>query len=289
MPVTIHNELISVRIKEKGAELESLFNKELGLEYIWNGDPAFWGKSSPVLFPIVGQLLEDKYRYQGKTYSLPRHGFARDQVFELESHTDNYAVFLLRSNESTRSLYPFDFELRINYRLDKNRLTVEYSVKNTGVGEMYFSIGAHPAFAVPLVKGTEYEDYYLAFSKIETAPRWTISKGGQIGDAEPFLDSTSTLQLKKELFSRDALVFKGLESNQISIKSNKHLHGIEFSFSGFPFFGIWAAPGADFVCLEPWCGIADSVKHNQELTLKEGIEKLLRAGSWARQWSVTCF
>lgn len=289
MPVTIHNEFISVRIKEKGAELESLFHNELGLEYIWNANPAFWGKSSPVLFPIVGQLLEDKYRYQNKTYSLPRHGFARDQIFELEIHTDTHAVFLLKSNESTRSMYPFDFELRINYRLDKNRLTVGYSVKNTGVGEMYFSIGAHPAFAVPLVKGTEYEDYYLSFSKAETSPRWTISKGGQIGDAEPFLDSTSTLQLKKELFSRDALVFKGLESDQISIKSDKHLHGIDFGFSGFPYFGIWAAPGADFVCLEPWCGIADSVKHNQELKLKEGIEKLLPAGSWERQWSVTCY
>jgi galactose mutarotase-like enzyme len=289
MAITIKNEFLRVRIKEKGAELGSLFAHATGLEYIWNADPAFWGKSSPVLFPIVGQLKSDTYIFEDKSYSLPRHGFARDMVFEVEETGADYAVFQLRSNESTRLWYPFDFDLRIRYTLDGNRLMVGYSVRNETPGAMYFSLGAHPAFAVPLVPGTKYDDYFLAFSHEETAPRWKITSSGQISDPESFLDSSNVLPLTKELFAHDALVFKGLQSETISIKSSRHNHGLDFSFAGWPYFGIWAAPGADFVCLEPWCGIADSVDHNQLLTEKDGIQTLLPGSTWTREWSVTCF
>lgn len=289
MTVTIKNEFLRARIKEKGAELESLLSDETGLEYIWNADPAFWGKSSPVLFPIVGQLKSDTYFYDGKSYSLPRHGFARDMVFEVEEAGVDYVIFLLRSDGSTKLRYPFDFELRIRYFLEGNRLTVRYSVRNATEGALYFSLGAHPAFAVPLVPGTKYDDYFLAFSEEETASRWKISAGGQISDPESFLDRSDSLPLKKELFAHDALVFKGLRSEMISIKSTMHDHGVDFSFPGWIYFGIWAAAGADFVCLEPWCGIADSVHHNQSLTEKEGIQTLLPGSSWTREWSVKCY
>jgi galactose mutarotase-like enzyme len=289
MAVTIKNELLSARINEKGAELESLFSDETGLEYMWNADPVFWAKSSPVLFPIVGQLKSNTYIFEDKPYSLSRHGFARDMEFEVEETGADHVTFLLRSNEATRLRYPFDFDLRIRYSLERNCLTVSYSVRNITAGAMYFSLGAHPAFAVPLVPGTKYEDYFLAFSNEETILRWKITSDGQISDPESFLQASKVLPLKKELFASDALVFKGLQSETISIKSSLHNHGLDFSFEGWPYFGIWAAPGADFVCLEPWCGIADSVDHNQSLTEKEGIQTLLPGSTWTREWSVKCF
>jgi galactose mutarotase-like enzyme len=288
MAVKLTNNFISVSIKEKGAELESLFHKAHHLEYIWNANPKFWGKSSPILFPIVGQLKSDTYQYKNKTYSLPRHGFARDHIFEVESRNTNKAVFLLKSSVESKEVYPFDFELRVVYTIEGEKLNVEYQVKNLSDEVMFFSLGAHPAFNVPLIQKTKYTDYYLEFSEEETAPRWTITKQGQIDEPESFLHSATTLPLDKKLFSNDALVFKGLKSTRISLRSTVHAHGFHFAFEGFPFFGIWAAPDADFVCLEPWCGIADSVKHNQELSEKEGIQKI-ECELWSRSWSVTCF
>jgi galactose mutarotase-like enzyme len=288
MAVTLTNNFLSVSIKEKGAELESLFHKAHHVEYIWNGNPKFWGKSSPILFPIVGQLKSDTYIFNNKSYSLPRHGFARDYVFEVESRNTNKAVFLLRSSPASKEVYPFDFELRVVYTIEGEKLNVQYQVKNLSEEVMFFSLGAHPAFNVPLIQRTKYSDYFLEFSEEETAPRWTITKQGQIGEPEPFLQSAKTLPLDKNLFSRDALVFKKLNSTIISLRSTVHAHGFHFEFEGFPYFGIWAAPDADFVCLEPWCGIADSVNHNHELSEKEGIEKI-EGELWSRSWSVTCF
>jgi galactose mutarotase-like enzyme len=155
---------------------------------------------------------------------------------------------------------------------------------------MLFSLGAHPAFKVPLIEGTSYTDYTLEFNSTESAPAWKISPEGLItGETVPTLQNTSRLALRKELFYGDALVFKNLKSDSISIKSTKHNHGLDFAFAGFPFFGIWAAKNADFVCLEPWCGIADSVDHDQNLSNKEGIQHLTSGKSWTRNWSIKCY
>lgn len=286
MNTIISNEFLVARIKHKGAELSSLFSLEKDLEYIWNADPAYWAKSSPVLFPVVGALKDNTYVYNGKSYNLPRHGFAREINFELEKHFTSQAVFILRSNESTRESYPFSFTLRISYELAGRRLTTTYEVVNGGEHELLFSLGAHPAFRVPLKAGEEYHDYLLEFDRKETSGRWPVMEGGLIGkDPEPSLDNTSILPLSKDLFSRDALVFKNLSSKAITLRNESGTHGLKFSFEGFPFFGIWAAPGADFVCLEPWCGIADSVGHNQDLYTKEGINRLESGGVWTRSWS----
>ena len=150
---------------------------------------------------------------------------------------------------------------------------------------MYFSIGGHPAFNVPLVEGTEYTDYYLEFNKDEILPRWPISSEGLIEKIpEPFLQSGNILSLNKELFYKDALVFKNPASSMIFLLSNKTNHGLHFNFSGFPYLGIWAAKNADFVCIEPWCGIADSVHSDQQIINKEGINKLSAGEIFERKW-----
>jgi galactose mutarotase-like enzyme len=270
--ITIENEYLNIQIKEKGAELCSIVHKQFALEYMWSGDAAYWGKTSPVLFPIVGTLKNNTYFFNGKAYELPRHGFVRESMFTVEKQTHDSACFLLEHNANTLKVYPFAFAFRIHYTLQKNTLTVTYDVKNIDVQTLYFSVGAHPAFKIPLVNSTSYNDYQLVFNKNEHAPKWPISSEGLIEEAPiPFFENNNTIPLYKALFYKDALVFKNIQSSTISIQSVKTNHGFDFSIQGFPYLGIWAAKEANFICIEPWCGIADSVNHNQELTQKEGI------------------
>ncbi len=284
---TLKNQNLTIKINPKGAELISLFNNENQTEYLWNADPKFWGKSSPVLFPIVGSLKENLYRFEGQKYTLSRHGFARDSVFMVEKSEENKVTFLLTYDENTLKVYPFKFEFRMIYSLEKNTLKVTYSVKNVGVNKMYFSVGGHPAFAVPLTKNTVYDDYYLAFNKSENFMRWGLTSDGLI-ETQPhdFLIGTNKLKLTKALFHDDAIVFKNLESTSVILKSDRTNHQLKFDFEGFPYLGIWAAKNANFVCIEPWCGIADSANHTQELTEKEGIIGLDLGEIFKRTWQV---
>lgn len=287
---TIESPAIKAVINPKGAELTSLVLKSTNQEYLWSGDPAYWGKFSPVLFPIVGTLKNNQYQYKGQSYSLSRHGFARDQQFAVEQQSADAITFLLKSNSATLKVFPFEFEFRIRYTALDASLAVSYEVVNTGKEELYFSVGAHPAFRVPLTADTDYDDYVLAFEREETTPRWPISPDGLIETTpQPLLQNIQKLPLTKALFQKDALVLKGLKSTRISLRSDKTNHGLDMDFPGFPFFGIWAAKDADFVCLEPWCGIADGVDASQQLTEKEGINKLNTKETFTRTWTVTLF
>ncbi|MEO5681480.1 MAG: aldose 1-epimerase family protein [Chitinophagaceae bacterium] len=287
---TIENKFLTVTISPKGAELQSMYNKEVKLEYMWSGDPAFWGKHSPVLFPIVGTLKADTYYFNDQAYQLGRHGFARDMDFIVTEQAADAITFSLESNAITMINYPFAFRFAVKYELNGNSVQTTYSISNKGIGAMYFSVGGHPAFKIPLVEGIVYNDYYLQFNQPERAGRWPISKDGLIEMIPTeVLNQSDRLPLAKELFQTDALVFKGLSSNSVVLKSDKNPHGLSFDFTGFPYLGIWAAKNADFVCIEPWCGIADSVNTNQQLVHKEGIHVLQPAKNFERSWSVTLF
>ncbi len=287
---TIENDILQVVISAKGAELQSVINKDFGIEYMWSGDSKFWGKKSPVLFPIVGGLKENKYTFNGNTFEMGRHGFARDMAFVVTAQDDVSVTFGIQSSEETQVKYPFDFRFFITYTLQGGILKVTYSVQNTGNAKMYFSVGGHPAFAVPLVINTTYEDYYLQFSSVENAGRWPLSADGLIETkAVPCIENTDELALRKELFYEDALVFKHLQSNRISLLSNKTSHGLVLQFDGFPYMGIWSAKNADFVCIEPWCGIADSVDASGKLEKKEGINTLATNETFTREWSAEFF
>lgn len=191
MTVIIQNDQLIAEIAEHGAELISLKSKEHGLEYIWQGDPAYWGRHAPVLFPFVGRLKDDQYVYQGKTYQMGQHGFARDMDFEVIEHGQEMASFILRSTPETLEKYPFDFELVISYELGGDGITVHYQVANTGEKEMFFSIGGHPAFNVPLEEGLSFEDFYLAFSPLKSRLRLPL-KGPFIDMDQKTLGQTNT-------------------------------------------------------------------------------------------------
>jgi galactose mutarotase-like enzyme len=287
--IYLHNDSVEATINPLGAELQKLNGRESGINYLWSGDPAYWGKFSPVLFPIVGTLKDNHYAYKGSFYTLHRHGFAREKMFLAEKVSDSEAVFTLQDDESTRVVYPFRFVLQLRYKIEGNRLTVTYTVYNPGEDELFFSIGAHPAFAVPIKKELAYSNYYLQFNEPETAVRWGLQDGLLLDTSEPFLVKEQQVHLSAELFARDAIVLKGLKSTSVALRTAIDSRGLSFGISGWPHLGIWAAPGAPFVCIEPWEGHADPVSHDGDITHKPGIVKLGASEDWQKSWWVELY
>ncbi len=288
--LTIENTIMKACFREKGAELSSFYNKSLALELLWQGDPAFWGKQSPVLFPIVGALKDNQYAYKGETYQMGRHGFARDKQFKVVQHHDDQITFLLQHDEETLQIYPFEFDLYIHYKLFAQSLIVTYKIANPSESkDLYATIGAHPAFNLPVEKYLEYNDYTIYFEEEEDAVRYPIDQHGLLKlQGEPALHK-GVLPLSKELFFNDALVFKHLRSETLEIRSARSEHGLSVDFGGFDYLGIWAAKNADFVCIEPWCGVADSVNSQHVFEQKEGMQKIAPKESFSIAWSVTSF
>jgi galactose mutarotase-like enzyme len=289
MELYLENEHIRASFASKGAELQHITGIDSGTEYLWSGDPAYWGKFSPVLFPIIGALKENIYYYEGQAYTLPRHGFARDMEFEFEKISEHELLFTLVHTAETLKVYPFEFILKLRYKLVAATLSCTYELSNPGSNDLLFSIGAHPAFPAPLNKQGNYTDYFLEFNADEIITYHHIVDNLISPETSDLLLEDRKLYLKHELFYNDALVVKNLQSNSISLMNTKTYNGINFKFDNFPYFGIWAAKDADFVCLEPWCGIADATDHNQQLKDKEGIITLTPNGEWQRGWAVTCF
>lgn len=276
MTVQLENEFLIATIAEAGAELVSLRSKSMNIEYIWQGNPAFWNRHSPILFPIVGRLKNDQYIYEGKTYHLPQHGFARDQLFQVIEQSDQSATFSLKSTKETYQYYPFDFELVLTYELEEQNLIVRYQVENLGIQTMYFSIGGHPAFNVPLEETLTFEDYFLNFFPKKSRTQIPLS-GSALNIKNKTLAQTNTsIDLIHELFKNDALIFETKGNNAFSIETDKSQHGITLSYTDAPYVGIWSPypKKAPFVCIEPWWGIADTIDTDGQLTNKLGIQLL---------------
>ena len=257
----------------RGAELTSLRAPANGLEYIWPADPAVWARHAPVLFPLVGRLPDDAYHYEGRDYKLPQHGFARDQEFDVVRHSATELVFQLRHDEASRAVFPFAFELTITYTLHEALLTVRWDVRNPATDQpLLFSIGAHPAVRCPLLPGEVFEDYYFEFDHPVTLERHLLQGGLLTGETAPVLCEAQQLPLTYELFADDALVFKHYDFTRLTLRSRKSAHFVRFQFNGFPYLGLWTkGPGAGFVCVEPWHGIASSSGAPGDLRDKEGI------------------
>ena len=289
MEIYIENEHLRASFASKGAELQRITGVDSGTEYLWSGDADYWPKFSPILFPIIGALKENTYQFEVEKYILPRHGFARDMDFEVEKLSELEILFTLKSSTETLKVYPFEFKLGLRYKIFGAKVCCTYEVINPADKELLFSIGGHPAFAAPLNKQGDYNDYFLQFNA-DDALTFHVIEDNLISNKTITLNlENKRLYLKHELFYNDALVIKSLKSNSISLMNTKTYNGINFKFENFPYFGIWAAKDADFVCLEPWCGIADSVNHNQQLRDKEGVITLSPHGQWQRMWQVTCF
>ncbi len=269
----LFNDYIEIQIKSKGAELCSL--KKENLEYLWQGDEKFWARHAPVLFPIVGKLIDDEYILNDKTYKMYQHGFARDCDFELIKKTENSLSFKLTQSNQTLEKYPFNFELYISYALLQNKVKISYEVKNNSDETMPFSIGAHPAFNWPLEDEIKKENYYFGFentNKLELLP--LTSQGIDSKTKTIFLDENK-LPINEELFKNDALIVKDLKNKTITLKSFYSDRFIKMSFPNFEYLGLWSKPsGAPFVCIEPWHGIADFIEHDKKIENKKGIKIL---------------
>jgi galactose mutarotase-like enzyme len=279
MKTLIENESLIVESKTQGAELTSIRLKSDGTEYLWQGDPKYWARHAPVLFPIVGAVADGRYTYESKQYAMKNHGFARDSEFDLAEYKPSAAVYRLVSDEETYKLYPFKFTLEIGYALRGNALEVRYAVVNGGTKDMYFSIGAHPAFNCPLAPGQAFGDYYLEFEKLETAGRQFVNSANLLvaGRNAPFLPGGRVLPMREGMFDEGAYILAGVRSTSVALKGGDTEKSVTVRFPGFPFLGIWAPPGAPFVCIEPWHGIAESTDFKGDLTQKQGI-LALRAG-----------
>ncbi|EPR3376135.1 aldose 1-epimerase family protein [Listeria monocytogenes] len=287
--IKLENEVLLVEMKTAGAELTRIFHKDTGLEYLWKADSKFWGRHSPVLFPTVGRLVEDIYLVDGKPYHLGQHGFARDRDFQVVEQTEKSVRFELDADEDSLAVYPYKFKLSIIYTIEKNTVAVSYEVENTDNKRIYFSIGAHPAFNLPLTDGTTFEDYYLDFGTEENLETLCLEGPYRSGEIKKVVDEAARyLPLNYDLFKNDALIFEALKQKEMTIKSDKTPHFVKVSFPEFPFVGVWTAKaGTPFLCIEPWYGIADGAGESVELRDKAGIEHLEPEAVFASEYEIT--
>ncbi|MBV1571347.1 aldose 1-epimerase family protein [Listeria monocytogenes] len=287
--IKLENEVLLVEMKTAGAELTRIFHKDTGLEYLWNADSKFWGRHSPVLFPTVGRLVEDTYLVDGKPYHLGQHGFARDRDFQVVEQTEKSVRFELDADEDSLAVYPYKFKLSIIYTIEKNTVAVSYEVENTDNKRIYFSIGAHPAFNLPLTDGTTFEDYYLDFGTEENLETLCLEGPYRSGEIKKVVDEAARyLPLNYDLYKNDALIFEALKQKEMTIKSDKTPHFVKVSFPEFPFVGVWTAKaGTPFLCIEPWYGIADGAGESVELRDKAGIEHLEPEAVFASEYEIT--
>lgn len=262
---TIENKNIRICARSVGAELCSFVDKRSGQEheYLWQKSDV-WQGQSPLLFPIVGRLRDDVYHIGGKEYQMKKHGFARRSEFLLEQKGEQEMIFLLRDNEATRQVYPFSFELRACYSMMDHGFVMEYRVKNTGKDTMYFSLGAHPGFRC------EIGDR-VALDEEETASAFQLDSNGLRGAEKlPVFECSRELVITPTVFEKDALIFDGLRSKGATLvrQNGRNVH---IDFGGAPCLGLWAKPGAPYVCIEPWYGIDDRWDAGHDFTQKERV------------------
>lgn len=270
----LENDVLEILSSSDGGELISIKGKKDNVEYLWTADSKYWGRHAPILFPIIGRVKDNKYRIGQEEFELGQHGFARDCEFELIENRGNTILYKLVSNENSLKKYPYKFELYIEYKLEANRLNISYKVKNIDEQKIYFSIGAHPGFNCPLLEDEQFEDYYLEFNESELAKREFLDEETLLltGKREIILDNTNILKLSRELFTLDALIFKDLKSNQITLKTDKNNKSISMDFGQFPCLGIWSKNNnAPFVCIEPWFGHADLAGFDGDFSEKTGV------------------
>lgn len=280
MTTTISNANLSAQIKHVGAELISLKNKH-NTNYIWEGNPAFWGKHSPILFPIVGTLKNNFYTYNQQKYELNRHGFAREMEFKLIEKSEDTVTFSLCSSSETIKKYPFDFELQICYSLQESKLNIDYKVINKNNFILPFAIGAHPAFALP----GNFEEYSLEFQQEEILKYYLLEGGLISNNSNEILLDNRKLDLNYGLFENDALVFKKLKSKSITILKNTS-PVLKVNFTDFPNLGLWTVKNGPFLCIEPWFGYSDTFDEYDDFSKKEGIQLLEKNDTFNSNYSI---
>ncbi|HBM14882.1 MAG TPA: aldose epimerase [Lentisphaeria bacterium] len=274
----------SVKINETGAELKSFRAQDK--EIVWQTIPAVWNSSAPVLFPFVGLVRNNRFSFDGKEYQIGKHGFVRNKEFSIDEKHESSVKFLYSYSEETLKSYPFKFEFFVNFSLvSEKRLIVEYEVKNVDSKNMFFSLGSHPALDLPM-KGTCHEDYYIEFEQPETVFLYKLVDGLLERQKTAFMTDEKIVKLGKHVFDDDALIFTGIKSRYCYLKNDKTKSCVSVCFDGAPDLGIWAKPGADYVCIEPWFGYNDPADFNGSLEQKPGIISLKAEKSFTAFYAI---
>ena len=284
---TIANDHLTICVKSFGAELCSVKSAD-GFEYMWQGDPSVWDKHSPILFPVVGRMRDGgRYQFDGSEFVMPKHGFARTSEFALVDVQQGSMTFEMTESDATLACWPFRFVLRVRYTLERDSLRVGFEVSNTDERTMYFSLGGHPAFACPLQADRDFADYHLQFETPEMADRWYVENGLLGCCQQNFFNNTDRMDICSELFDDDALIFKDLRSNTLTLASDLDERSVQVAFDGCPDLGIWSM-GTGFVCIEPWFGYDDPVDFEGPFEQKPGIVSLEPGGTFRPEYRI-CF
>ncbi len=279
MLYTAENDFFALKVKEMGAELNSFVSKKSGVEYIWSGDTSVWYGQSPILFPIIGRLLNDTYTLNGKDYTMPKHGIVRKKPFKLVEKTDSSLTFVQTSDEDSLESYPYDFALTVVFTITEKGLKVTHTVKNDSDTVMYYSFGAHPGFNCEIGDFLEFENDDTLFT--EKIDHESILIDGKF----PVDVKDKKITITENIFDEDALILSNYKSKVVTLKSNNHNRQVEFHFDS-PVLGIWATPGAPYVCIEPWWGINDDYNKKTDLSLKREIMSLEPGDSKEFAWEI---
>lgn len=279
--VTVKNSELTVVIAKKGAELQSIVCD--GVEYMWDRDPAFWAQSAPIMFPMCGGLKGGKYELDGISYEMPKHGFAKLLDFEVENQTESSVTFVLRDNEQTRKMYPFAFAFRVSYVLEGKSIKVTYDAENTDSKTMYCTFGAHEAYACP----EGIEAYELIFPEKETLYAYGLNGDIVTDYTKLMVQNSDRLVLDDRHFALDALVFRDVKSNSVTLASKVSNRRVKVEFDGFDYLVLWHKHTAPYICIEPWCGLPDVAGSGYDFKGKEGMHAVAVGGHFARTHTIT--
>ncbi|MDN6625803.1 MAG: aldose 1-epimerase family protein [Pisciglobus halotolerans] len=272
--ITLENEELLVTVSEEGAELQKIYHKKEELDYLWDGNPEYWGRHAPLLFPIIGRLNEDKYKKDGKLYEMTQHGFARDKTFKVGSQSNESVEFVLEQDEDTLVHYPYDFKLTVTYTLKGSLLAVDYKVKNNSNEQMPFSLGAHPAFNVPLKKDESFDDYTVTINPREEAYYFESNplpfrngKRSVLGEMKD-----GVMALNHAIFDEGLIIIDEPKMDTITLEGPEK-HGVTLNVAEFPYVCLWTKEEANapFLCIEPFFGLPDIAGEIGELEHKGGV------------------
>lgn len=286
---TLQSRALRLTINDAGAELWGIEDILTGRQYLWHGDSAYWGRRSPVLFPFVGSLKNKEYQYQGKSYAMTQHGFARDMVFEMIEHTVDTIWFALQADETTLEKYPFRFRLEVGYQIDYKTIRVMWRVKNLDTKTMFFSIGGHPAFMCPIDEADKQSNCYLVFDTKQPLYYSKLSKNGLVESENHELQTKSGfLKIQEHLFDEDALVIEKTQAHKVSLAGPDKRPYLTVEFDA-PLFGLWSPAGkhAPFVCIEPWYGRCDKESFDGMLADREYGNELRAGKEFEASYTIT--
>ena len=281
----LENDFLIIETNKSGAELTRIFSKKQNKEILWNGDSKYWGRHSPILFPIVGRLKDNETIIDDTLYNMSQHGFARDMDFDLVNTTDNSITYKLTSNENTKKYYPYSFELIITYKLVNNKVTIDWKVNNINSCDMYFSIGAHPAFNI----NSNLGDYSLEFNTRDNIENITLN--GPYNDKYTKIENLDILNLSNDILKNDTLIYTNIDG--IKMKSKKEDYLVNVEFKDFPLVGIWSPycketnSIAPFICIEPWYGLCDNINSDKIFKNKKFINVLKPNESFNTSYSIS--